>query len=123
MLFVLSAVLVVLAAVTVTFSAWATVIDAQRSTALARAFGATPGQISAALAAAQLLPSLAAACLGIPAGLGLYELAGGHLSEARPPLLWLLAVIPGALLTVAVVTALPARLGARRPVAEALRCE
>ncbi|MEA2140579.1 MAG: putative transport system permease protein [Solirubrobacteraceae bacterium] len=122
-LFVLSAVLVVLAAVTATFSAWATVIDAQRSTALARAFGATPGQITAGLAAAQLLPSLAAACLGIPAGLGLYELAGGKLSEARPPLLWLLAVVPGAVLTVAIVTALPARFGARRPVAEALRSD
>lgn len=122
-LFVLSGVLVVLAAVTVTFSAWATVIDAQRSTALARALGATPGQVSAGLAAAQLLPSLAAACLGIPAGLGLFELAGGHLSEARPPLMWLLAVVPGAVLTVAAVTALPALIGARRPVAEVLRSD
>ena len=120
-LFLLSGVLVVLAAVTVTFAAWATVLDARRSTALARALGATPGQVSAGLAIAQLLPSLGAACLGIPAGLGLYALAGGHLSEARPPFFWLLAVIPAAVLTVGVVTALPARIGARRPVAEALR--
>ena len=32
---------------------------------------------------AQLLPALVAACVGIPAGLLLYQLAGGHLSEAH----------------------------------------
>ena len=73
--------------------------------------------------AAQLLPGLAAACLGIPAGLLLYELSGGHLSEAPPPILWLLAVIPGTLAAVAAVTAIPARIGARRSVAEVLRAE
>jgi putative ABC transport system permease protein len=44
-------------------------------------------------------------------------------TEATPPLLWLLAVIPGTLIVVAAVTAIPARLGARRPVAEILRAE
>jgi putative ABC transport system permease protein len=122
-LLVLSAILVVLAAITATFTAWATVIDAQRSTALARAVGATPRQISAGLATAQLLPALAAACLGIPAGLLLYQVAGGHLSEARPPLLWLLAVIPATLTAVAAVTAIPARIGARRSIADTLRTE
>jgi putative ABC transport system permease protein len=61
--------------------------------------------------------------VGIPAGLLLYQLAGGHLKEATPPLLWLLAVIPGTLIVVSAVTAIPARLGARRPVAEVLRTE
>ena len=122
-LILLAVVLVILAAISATFTAWATVIDAQASTALARALGATPRQIAAGLTTAQLLPGLVAACVGIPAGLLLYELAGGHLAEARPPLLWLLAVIPGTLVAVAAVTAVPARVGARRSVAEVLRAE
>jgi len=122
-LVMLSVILVVLAVISATFTAWSTVIDARASTALARAFGATPRQISAALTTAQLLPGLAAACVGIPAGLLLYELAGGHLSEATPPILWLLAVIPGTLAAVAAVTAIPARIGARRSVAAVLRAE
>jgi putative ABC transport system permease protein len=122
-LLVLSVILVTLAAISATFTAWATVIDAQIATALARALGATPRQISAGLTTAQLLPGLVAACVGIPAGLLLYQLAGGHLSEATPPLLWLLAVIPGTLITVAAVTAIPARIGAHRSVAQVLRAE
>jgi putative ABC transport system permease protein len=69
------------------------------------------------------MPGLVAACLGIPLGLALYELAGGHVSEASPPVLWLVGVIPGTLIAVAVLTAIPARIGARRPVAEILRSE
>jgi putative ABC transport system permease protein len=122
-LIVLSVILVILAAISAIFTAWATAIDAQGSAALARALGATPRQISGGLTTAQLLPALVAACLGIPAGLLLYRLAGGHLTEAQPPLLWLLAVIPGTLVAVAVVTAIPARIGARRSVAEVLRAE
>src|SRR5262249_55453728 len=69
---ILGAVLVVLASLNAIFTSWATVIDSQRPTALARALGATPRQVSAGLTAAQLIPGLVAACLGIPAGLGLY---------------------------------------------------
>jgi len=119
----LSSVLVALAAISATFTAWATVIDARGSTALMRALGATPRQISAGFTAAQLLPGALAALAGIPAGLLLYELAGGHLGNATPPVLWLVAVIPGTLIAVAVVTAIPARIGARRSVAEVLRAE
>jgi putative ABC transport system permease protein len=122
-LIVLSVILVTLAAISTTFTAWAAVIDARIATALARALGATPRQVSAGLTTAQLFPGLVAACVGIPAGLLLYQLAGGHLSEAQPPLPWLLAVIPATLIGVAAVTAIPARLGARRPVAEVLRSE
>ena len=122
-LLILSVILVTLAAVSTTFTAWAAVIDARIPTALARALGATPRQISAGLTAAQLLPGLVAACLGIPIGLLLYQLAGGNLNEATPPLSWLLAVIPATLIGVAIVTWMPARIGARRPVAEILRTE
>ena len=123
LVFLLSAILALLAAITAIFTTWATVIDARKPTALARALGATPRQISAGLTAAQLIPGLLAACLGIPAGLILYDFAGGHVDRAGPPVLWLLAVIPGTLIAVAVLTAIPARIGARRPVADVLRSE
>jgi putative ABC transport system permease protein len=90
----------------------ATVIDAQTATALARALGATPRQISAGPSTAQLLPGLAVACVGTPTGLLLYQIAGGDLNGALPPVLWLLAAIPGTLIVVALVTALPATIGA-----------
>jgi putative ABC transport system permease protein len=122
-LVLLSVTLVILAAVSATFAAWATVIDARTSTALVRSLGATPQQIVGGLAAAQLLPALIAAVIGIPAGLLLYELAGGHLSEAKPPLPMLLAIIPGTLIAVAALTAIPARIGAHRPVADVLRAD
>jgi putative ABC transport system permease protein len=122
LVFVLSAILVVLAAVNAIFTTWATVIDAQRPTALARALGATPAQITAGLASAQLLPALAAACLGIPAGLALYALAARGASSP-PPIVPLLSVIPGTLIAVAALSAIPARIGAHRPVAQVLRSE
>jgi hypothetical protein len=80
-------------------------------------------QINTSLITAQLLAALPAATLGIPAGLLLYEVAGGHLSEAPPPLLSLLAVIPVTLAAVAVISAIPIRIGARRPVADILRAD
>jgi putative ABC transport system permease protein len=122
-LLVLSVILVTLAAISTIFTAWAVVLDARISTALARALGATPRQVSAGLTSAQLLPGLVAACLGIPLGLLLYQLAGGNLNEATPPLSWLLAVIPATLIAVATVTWMPARIGARQPVAESLRTD
>jgi putative ABC transport system permease protein len=122
-LVILSVILGILAAISATFTAWATVIDTQIATALARALGATPRQIGAGLTTAQLLPGLVAACVGIPSGLMLYQLAGGNLNDAMPPILWLLAVIPATLIAVAAVTAIPARIGARRPVSGILRAE
>ena len=79
--------------------------------------------MSAGLTVAQLIPGLVGACLGIPAGLALYQAAGGHSQAGSPPVLWLLAVIPGTLIVVALLTAIPASIGARRPVAEVLRSE
>jgi putative ABC transport system permease protein len=119
----LSAILVVLAAAAAMLVTWATVADAQRPTALARALGATPRQITAGLAGTQLLPALVAGCLGIPLGLALYDLAGGNAGEAGPPLLALLPVIPATLLAITALTALPARIGAARSVADVLRAE
>jgi putative ABC transport system permease protein len=123
LVYLLSAILAVLAAVNAIFTTWVTVIDARRPTALSRALGATPRQVSAGMTASQLLPALIGACLGIPAGLALYDAGGGDLSRATPPILWLLAVIPGTLIVVALLTAIPARLGATRSPAEVLRSD
>ena len=114
--------LVVLAAVNAIFVAWATALDARRASALARALGATPRQVSAGLSAAQVLPALAGAILGIPGGIGL--LAAVDPDETVLPPLWqLLAVVPGTVIAIAVLTAIPARISARHPAAEVLRSE
>jgi hypothetical protein len=54
-LLVISVILVALAAINAVFITWATVLDARHSSALARALGATPSQVSAGLSAAQIL--------------------------------------------------------------------
>jgi putative ABC transport system permease protein len=123
LVWILGAVFVVLAGLNAIFTTWATVIDTERPTALARALGATPRQVSGGLTASQLLPALIAACIGIPAGLGLYQLAGGRVADANPSIPLLLAVVPCTLIAVALFTYVPARAGARRSVAEALRSE
>ncbi|MGH2895988.1 MAG: FtsX-like permease family protein, partial [Solirubrobacteraceae bacterium] len=119
----LSAIMLLVVGLNVVFTAWAGVLDAARATALARALGATPRQVAAGLAGAQVAPALIAAILGVPVGLVLYLAAGGDPADARPPVLWLVAAIPAALVAVTVLTAIPARLGAHRPVAEVLRSE
>lgn len=120
---VLSAILLLMAAINVVFATWVSVLDARRPTALARALGATPGQITAGFAGAQLAPALVAAALGIPSGLVLFIAAGGSPMSAHPPILWLLAVIAGTPCMVAVCSAIPARIGARRPAADVLRSD
>jgi ABC-type lipoprotein release transport system permease subunit len=121
---VLSAALVVLAGVNAILITWATVLDARYTSALARALGATPQQVSTGLSAAQVLPALAGALLGIPGGIALDTAVnkdGGPVTI--PPLWWLLATVLGTAAAVAVITAVPAWLGTRRPAGEVLRSE
>ena len=114
--------LVALAAVNAIFITWATALDARHSSALARALGATPQQVSAGLSAAQVLPAFVGAMLAIPGGLEL--LAAVDPDETTMPPLWqLLAVVPGTVLVIAALTAIPARISARRPAAEILQSE
>jgi ABC-type lipoprotein release transport system permease subunit len=121
-LLVITITLVALAAVNAIFITWATALDARHSSALSRALGATPQQVSAGLSAAQVLPALTGAILGIPGGIGLITAVDPDASTL-PPLWQLLAVVPGTVLVVAALTAIPARIGARRPAAEVLRSE
>jgi putative ABC transport system permease protein len=121
-LLVITVPLVALAAVNAIFVTWAAALDARHSSALARALGATPQQVATGLSAAQVLPALVGAVLGIPGGLALFAAIGGD-ETANPPLWQLLAVAPVTVLVVAALTTIPARLGARRPTAEILQAE
>ncbi len=121
-LLVITVTLAALAAVNAIVVTWATALDNRHSSAIARALGATPRQVSTGLSVAQVLPALGGAVLGIPAGLALFASLGGD-ETANPPLWQLLAVVPATVLVVAVLTAIPARLGGRRPVAETLQSE
>jgi putative ABC transport system permease protein len=106
---ILTIVMVVLAAVNAILTTWATVLDARRPSALARALGASPGQISTGLSAAQIVPVLPGAVIGIPAGIGLFEIVNGEGVTVIPPTWWLAATVAGALAGMAVLTAVTAR--------------
>ena len=121
-LLVITLMLVALAAVNTIFITWTTALDARHSSALARALGATPQQVSTGLSLAQILPALTGAVLGIPGGLGLYMVVVPD-ETPIPPMWWLFAIVAGTVLVVAMLTTIPARLGARRPVAEILQAE
>jgi ABC-type lipoprotein release transport system permease subunit len=118
----IAVVLVAQAAVNAVFITWATVLDARHTSALARALGATPGQVAAGLSAAQILPALVGAIAGIPAGLELFAaVTPDH--APTPSAWWLLATVAGTVVVLTALTAIPARASARRPVAAVLRSE
>ena len=100
--------LIVLAAVNVTFITWATVQDSRHATALTRALGATAGQLTA-LSAAQLLPATAGALAGIAGGYGLFTAANQGANASQPPAWWLVTAVLGTLIAVAGLTAVPAQ--------------
>ncbi len=122
-LLVITLTLVALAAVNTIFITWATALDARHSSALTRALGATPRQVSAGLSAAQVLPALVGAMLGIPGGIGLIAAVDADPTTPIPPLWQLLVVVPVTVLVVVGLTAIPARLSTRRPIAEILQSE
>jgi hypothetical protein len=115
-LLVWTVILFALAAVNAIVITWATVLDNRHSAALARALGATPGDVTTALAAAQVLPALAGAVLGIPVGFALFAalmvVTGGDGDRVpQPSPGQLAAVVLAVVVAVAGLTALPARLG------------
>jgi ABC-type antimicrobial peptide transport system permease subunit len=122
MLLVITIMLVTLSALNAIFTAWATVLDARRPSALMRALGARSGQVTNGLLAAQVLSALPGAILGVPLGIVLFKAVGGHQATA-PSVLWVAAAIVGTLLAVAGFTALPALIGGRAPAAPILQSE
>jgi putative ABC transport system permease protein len=121
-LLLITLMLVAQAAVNAIFVTWATVLDARHSTALARALGATPQQVGAGLATAQITPALAGALVGIPGGIALFAAVS---PDAAPhlPLWWMLATVAGSVLVMAALTAIPVSINIRRPISDILQSE
>jgi putative ABC transport system permease protein len=115
--------LVTLAVLTAIFTAWSTVIDARRASAVTLALGATPRQVRGGLAMTQVIPALPGAILGLPLGLGLFKVVSRHGLNGFPPVLWLIAAVFGTVVVVAGLTTVPARIGLQRPAAEMLQTE
>jgi putative ABC transport system permease protein len=122
-LLVLTVVLLALAVLNAICATWTTVLDTTHAAALVRALGATQQQVAAGLAAAQLLPAIPGALVGVPLGIELFAAANGAGLVVIPPILWLIAAVVAILVATAILTSIPARIGARRPVAEILQSE
>jgi ABC-type lipoprotein release transport system permease subunit len=120
-LLTITVMLVALAMVNVTFITWATVQDARHAAAVTRALGATAGQLTAGLSAAQLVPAGVGALAGLAGGYGLFTAANQGGGASQPPAWWLITALLGTLIAVAGLTAGPARLAARVPIAAALQ--
>jgi ABC-type lipoprotein release transport system permease subunit len=119
----ISLMLIVLAAVNAVFIAWTTALEARHPAAVARALGATPQQVATGLSVALVLPALLGALLGIGGGIGLHHAAKEAGPTPVPPVLWLAVMVVVLLLVIAVLTAVPVTIDARRPVAEVLQSE
>ncbi|MEV4751675.1 FtsX-like permease family protein [Streptosporangium sp. NPDC049248] len=125
-LLVWTVILLSLAAVNAIVITWATVLDNRHTSALARALGATPREMTVALAAAQVLPALVGAVLGVfPGGWALFAainaITGGDSGKATLPAPWqLIGLVLATVLAVAALSAVPAHLGGRRPVTATL---
>ncbi|WP_214110994.1 FtsX-like permease family protein [Acrocarpospora catenulata] len=114
--------LIALAVVNTITLTWTTAIEARANMAIARTLGATPGQISAGLSTAQLLPGLAGAIIGVPLGIVMYWIFSVG-NTIPPPMSRMLGAALATVLATAALTALPARLAARRSVAQSLSAE
>jgi putative ABC transport system permease protein len=122
MLLVITVVLAILAALNTIFTAWGTVLDAKRASAVMRALGASSRQVSVGLMTAQVLSALPGAIAGIPLGFGLFFAANTSGSQA-PPVIWTAAAVVGILAVVAGLTIIPAVLAARIPPPQILQSE
>ena len=128
LVYALDAVLLVITATTLAAVALLSVRERIRDYGVLKTIGLTPRQIASSLVGAHAVLALIAAALSIPIGIGLflavYQATGGDSDDLVMAPWWWLALVPiGALLMVAVVTGLPARLATRIPTADALRYE
>jgi putative ABC transport system permease protein len=123
MLQILTVVLIALAILNAVVTAWSTVLDTRRSAALAQALGSTPRQVSAGITAAQVIPALPGALLGVPLGVALFAVANSAGVVTVPPASWLAAAVIATLIAVAALTSIPALIGARRSPGEILQAE
>ncbi|WP_433169597.1 FtsX-like permease family protein [Kribbella sp. CA-247076] len=114
--------LIALAAVNVVAITWTTAVEARPVMAIGRTLGATPGQLTAGLSAAQLLPTVPGAVAGVFLGIA-FVLPFSRGPITMPSSWWLVATGLASLLATAALTALPAHLTARRSVAQTLSAE
>jgi predicted lysophospholipase L1 biosynthesis ABC-type transport system permease subunit len=121
-LFVITGMLVALAVVNTIVITWASALDSRHSSAVARALGATSQQVRAALSAAQLIPAVVGAILGMAGGLALVAAVRGD-AAVSPPLGQLLAVVPVTVLVVSALSSVAGHLGTRRTIADVLQAE
>jgi putative ABC transport system permease protein len=121
------AALLALALVNALLVAWATALDNARASSLFRVLGATPRQIASGLTIAGVLPAALAVVVGVPLGFAVFNAAAAAAGDGRtnptPTATGLILLLPATLLLVAVLTAVPSRIAARRPAVEALRSE
>lgn len=122
MLGVVTVMLVTLALLNAIFTTWATVLDARRASAVMRALGARDRQVTSGLIVAQVASAIPGTLVGVGLGIALFD-AAMKSSGAPPPALWIVLTVLGTLVVVAALTMLPARLGARQPIAEVLAAE
>ena len=116
----LTLLLAVMAAVNLVFVTRASAVDARRVLAVARTLGVSPNEAALGLGLAQLVPAVVGLLLGGAAGVALFH----TLSSSQPTAPSTAQLAGLALLTVVLtgaLTAIPARLEARRPIAETLR--
>jgi ABC-type lipoprotein release transport system permease subunit len=116
----LSLLLAVMAAVNLVFVTRASAVDARRTLAVARTLGVSPTQAAAGLGIAQLLPAMAGLVLGGVAGSVIFHALSSS-NPATPSTAQLTGLALLTLALTATLTAIPARLEARRPIAEILR--
>jgi putative ABC transport system permease protein len=113
-LLVITVVLVVLAVLNTLVITWATSVDSRKSLGVARALGATTAQLSGGLSTALLIPAVPGAIAGIPLGI-LFVTAVSHGSPTTAPsALWLVSTCLCVVAVIAVLSAIPARIEARR---------
>jgi putative ABC transport system permease protein len=118
---IISVMLLVLVTVNAFFIAWTTALETRYPAALARALGATPEQVTTGLTVAYLAPALVGALLGIPGGTVVYDIAKQGGSTTLPSAASLAVMVVLTLIVIGVLTTIPSRIGARRPVADVLQ--
>jgi putative ABC transport system permease protein len=95
-------------------------VDSRKPLGVARALGATTEQLSGGLATALLIPAVPGAIAGIPLGL-LFVTAASQGSRAIiPSPLWLACACLSVVAAIGVLSAVPARIEARRAAVDVL---
>jgi ABC-type lipoprotein release transport system permease subunit len=123
LLLVVTIMLATLAAINAIFITWASVHDVQRSSALARALGATPGQVTVGLVSAQVIPAFVGALFGILFGIGLSVAAQHGTNVTYPPVGGVIAVVAATVIAVVALTTPTAHASNYRPIAQTLQAE